>query len=217
LLFHNTGDIIADMREKETRREPEEPTPEELEKMLSKDEAEMQEFFKTTEDPRMERIGMAEKFKTKEPEEPPREGVRPIEKKEGLGLGDYIKEWREVNPDYVLENINTNRAEITNMTDAEIPFEFVDYLIGKANDSVKTIGIHLFGEAKQISRTNDLIKSENVHLLGEIKRIKIKFDKKTKMLIVTVKDTENTIGFYFESEPPFNLKHMDSHLGIYTF
>lgn len=205
------------MREKETTQKPKEPTSEELEKMLSKDEAEMRKFFKTTEDPRMKRIGMTEEFKTKEPEEPPREGVRPIERKEGLGLGDYIKEWQEANLAYVLENINIRRVEIANMTDAEIPFEFVDYLIGKANDSVKTKGIYLFGEAKQISRANDLTKSENIHLLGEIKRIKIKFDKKTKMLIIVVKDTENTVGFYFESEPPFNLKHLESHLGVDTF
>ncbi len=209
------------MGEKETTRKPKEPTPEELEKMLSKDEAEMQEFFRTTKDPRMERIGMREEFKTKEPEEPPREGVRPIEKEKGLDLGGYIKIWQKANSDYVLENIDTDRVEIANMTGAEIPFEFVDFLIGKANDSVETSvetrGIHLFGEAKQISGANDLIKSENIHLLGEIKQIKIKFDKKTKMLIVVVRDTKNTIGFYFESEPPFNLKHLDSHLGIYTF
>lgn len=79
------------MGEKETTQKLKEPTPEELEKMLGKDEAEMQEFFKTTEDPKMKRIGMREEFKTKEPEEPPREDVRPIEKKEGLSLGGYIK------------------------------------------------------------------------------------------------------------------------------
>ncbi len=144
-------------------------------------------------------------------------GTKPIEKKEGLGLGDYIRKWQEANSGYVLENINTNRVEIANMTDAEIPFEFVDYLIGKANDSVETLDIHLFGEARQISGADDLIKSKDIHLLGEIKQIKIKFNKKTKMLIVMVRDAKNTISFYFESEPPFNLKHMDSHLGIYTF
>ncbi len=218
LLFHNIGDIIADMGEKETTRKPKEPTQEELEKMLGKDEATMREFFKTTKDPRMQKIGMTEEFKAKEPEETPRESVGQIKKEKGLDLGGYIKKWQEANSGHVLENINIRRIEIANMTDAEIPFEFVDYLIGRANDSVETKGIHLFGEAKQISRANDFVRSKNIHLLSEIGQIKIKLDKKTKMLIVMVRDTEDTVvTFYFESEPPFDLKHMDSHLGIYTF
>ena len=185
------------MGEKETTLKPEEPTREELEKMLGKNEAEMQEFFKTTEDPKMKRIGMIEEFKTKEPEEMPREGVRQIKKEKGLDLDAYIKRWQEANSGYVLKNIDTNRIEIANMTGAEMSFEFVDYLISMAND---------------------LMESRDIHLFGEIKQVKIRLNRNTKELIVMAKDTKDTIGaFYFEAEPPFSLKRAESHLGIYTF
>ncbi len=197
LLFHNAGDIIADMGEKETTREPKDPTPEELKKMLSKNEAEMQEFFETTEDPKMKRIGTREEFKTKEPKEMPREGARQIKKEKGLDLDAYIKRWQEANSDYVLKNIDTSRVEIANMTGAEVPFEFVDYLISMANDSME---------------------SKDIHLLGKIKQVKIRLNRNTKELIIMAKDTEDTIGaFYFEVEPPFSLKKVESHLGIHTF
>ncbi len=190
------------------------PTPDEVAQVLEGIE-------EATEEERTERkrLGLTQEPEAiRVPRDVHEEGIRPIKKEKGLDLGDYIKKWREANPDYVLENIDTGRVEIANMTDAEIPFEFVDYLIGKANDSMKTKEIHLFGEAGQVSRADDLVKARDIHLLSGIKQIKIKFDGKTKMLVVMVRDAEKNNGnFYFESEPPFTLKYMESHLGIYTF
>lgn len=83
------------------------------------------------------------------------------------------------------------------MTDAEIPFEFVDFLIGKAID---------------------LMESKNIHLLDEIKQIRIRWNENAEELIVMAKDIRDVVGlFFFEPEPPFGLKKINSHLGIYTF
>lgn len=215
------------MKEKET--EPEKATSDEIERVLRGIKTATQEKEER------ERGGHKETFeeeygrKYEEWNRQPRpiedvssllEGInaRPIRKEKGLDLSAYIRNWIKANPGYISNNIDADRVEIANMTDAEIPFEFVDYLIGNANDSIKALqNIHLFGETEQVSGPNDFIESRDIHLLGEIKQIKIGFNKKTKMLFVGVRDAKNTISLYFESEPPFNLKQVDSHLGIYTF
>jgi hypothetical protein len=48
--------------------------------------------------------------------------------------------------------------------------------------------------------------------------MRVRRDKDTKELVVMAKDIRDVVGlFSFEPEPPFSLKKIDSHLGVYTF
>ncbi len=124
-------------------------------------------------------------------------GVRPVGKKEGLDLKGYIEEWQSVNKFYLPNNIDLGETEIKNTSGMDIPFNFTDYLIGKAKA---------------------LMAEKNLSTLDNIKQIQIRFRPGDKELVfMTRNNLEKIAVLSFQIEPPFGLMKVKSDLGVFMF
>ena len=118
--------------------------------------------------------------------------VRPVEKKQGLDLKGYIEEWQRLNEFYLPNNIDLGETEIKNTSGVDIPFNFIDYLIGKAKI---------------------LMIEKDLSTLNHIKEIKVRFRHEEKELVLLTKnDSEEIAILSFQTEPPFGLVKVESDL-----
>ena len=126
------------------------------------------------------------------------EYLRAKREEKGKSIPDFIKKWREENGDYALRNVDVSEARIINETDIKFPVEFVDYLIDNARETLKEKGLDA---------------------LGEVRTIKIKYiSESCGIIAVAVRDKADNITFLdFHSVPPFDLKRVNSTMGVNTF
>ncbi len=124
--------------------------------------------------------------------------LRAKKRERGKSTPGFIEEWQEENRDYVLRNDDVSEARINNETDVKFPVEFVDYLINNARKTLDKRGLNTLGEIQTI-RIKYILENHNV-------------------IIVAVRDKADNITILdFHSVPPFDLKQVNSTMGVNTF